>query len=202
MLVEIPDAVVITGVIIAFVVGVVGVYAYHRVSQITKSNSDGLNAGQNERLEYYERQLIDMKIRLDAMEMQGTEHEMADKGGDLRHFIEELVKNKELEGDDDKTDSAKIVPKKIVSEPNIERLNTVDYVLHLITQHDMTSRDIKITLNKSREHTARLMKELFEEGYVERRAGTKPFVYSITEKGKERVKQQGKINSSTAQKDV
>ena len=202
MLVEIPDTVVIIGVIIAFVVGVVGVYAYHRISQATKPNSDVLDAGQNERLEYYERQLIDIKIRLDAMEMQDTEHEAADKDVNLRHFIEELVKNKELEDGGDKTGSAKTEPKKIVAEPNIERLNTMDYVLHLITQHDMTSRDIKITLNKSREHTARLMKELFEEGYVERRAGTKPFVYSITEKGKERVKQQRKINSSTAQKDV
>lgn len=202
MLIEIPDVIVIIGVIIAFVVGVVGVYAYHRISQITKPNGDVLDAGQNERLEYYERQLIDMKIRLDAMEIQGTEHKTADKGGDLRHFIEELVKDRELGDDGDKTGSAKMEPKKIVSGSNIERLNTMDYVLHLITQHDMTSRDIKITLNKSREHTARLMKELFEEGYVERRAGTKPFVYSITEKGKERVKQQSKINSSLAEKDL
>ena len=47
----------------------------------------------------------------------------------------------------------------------------------------MTSRDIQITLKKSREHTSRLMKKLFEEGLVQRNTETKPYTYSITEKG-------------------
>jgi len=47
----------------------------------------------------------------------------------------------------------------------------------------MTSRDIQITLKKSREHTSRLMKKLFEEGYVQRNTESKPYTYSITEKG-------------------
>ena len=34
-----------------------------------------LDVSQTERLEYYERQLIDMKIRLDALEIQGIEQE-------------------------------------------------------------------------------------------------------------------------------
>ena len=37
---------------------------------------------------------------------------------------------------------------------------------------------------KSREHTSRLMKKLFESGLVERNTETKPYTYSITEKGK------------------
>jgi len=47
----------------------------------------------------------------------------------------------------------------------------------------MTSRDIQITLKKSREHTSRLMKKLFEDGLVQRNTETKPYTYSITEKG-------------------
>jgi len=60
-------------------------------------------------------------------------------------------------------------------------------VLHLITNKAMTSRDIQITLKRSREHTSRLMKKLFEDGYVERNTETKPYTYSITEKGKTKV---------------
>ena len=47
----------------------------------------------------------------------------------------------------------------------------------------MTSRDIQITLKRSREHTSRLMKKLFEDGYVQRNVESKPYTYSITQKG-------------------
>ena len=45
----------------------------------------------------------------------------------------------------------------------------------------MTSSDISHVLGRSREHTARAMKLLYERGLVERRG--KPFRYYITEKG-------------------
>ena len=51
----------------------------------------------------------------------------------------------------------------------------------------MTSRDIQITVGRTREHTSRLMKKLFEDGLVERNTNTKPYSYSITEKGKRKL---------------
>ncbi len=48
----------------------------------------------------------------------------------------------------------------------------------------MTSRDIQNASHRSREHTSRLMKKLYQDGYVERNTRTKPFTYSITDKGK------------------
>lgn len=49
-----------------------------------------------------------------------------------------------------------------------------------------TSEIVK-TLGKSREHTARLMKDLFEMGLVQRNASSKPFVYQLTEAGRSRL---------------
>ncbi len=40
---------------------------------------------------------------------------------------------------------------------------------------------------RSREHAARLMKELFEKGLVSRNNSSKPFVYQLTEDGKRRL---------------
>jgi len=71
--------------------------------------------------------------------------------------------------------------------PNMGYQNATDYVLRLITNNSMTSRDIQITLGRSREHTSRLMKKLFEDGYVKRNSTSKPYSYSITQKGKEKV---------------
>jgi len=51
----------------------------------------------------------------------------------------------------------------------------------------MTSRDIEVTLGKSREHVSRFMKKLFEDGFVSRDNSVRPYRYTITEKGRERI---------------
>jgi len=192
MLVEIPEPEVILSVILAFIVGIVGLYAYIKVRPLVKTRSDVFDASQAERLEYYERQLIDMKIRLDAIEIQGIEQKVEDPNLELKQFLEKLAKNEVQERPIEVATKAEIVPEKVNSTPiiqNITPTNPIDYVLHLITSKAMTSRDIQVTLKKSREHTSRLMKKLFEEGYVQRNTESKPYTYSITEKGIAKVEQ-------------
>ena len=49
----------------------------------------------------------------------------------------------------------------------------------LSTEGAKTAPEIKERVHLSREHTARLMKKLYEEGYLERETGKIPFRYSI-----------------------
>jgi DNA-binding MarR family transcriptional regulator len=49
----------------------------------------------------------------------------------------------------------------------------------LASEGSKTAPEIKDRLQLSREHTARLMKKLYEEGYLEREADKIPFKYSI-----------------------
>ena len=67
MLIEIPEPEVILGVIISFVIGLVGLYGYYKIRPFIKTKNEMIDSSQLERLEYYEKQLIDMKIRLDAI---------------------------------------------------------------------------------------------------------------------------------------
>ena len=190
MLVEIPDPEVILGVILAFLLGLGGLYLFFKVRPFIKSNSDIADPTQTERLEYYERQLIDMKIRLDALEIQGVEENPIDPNLDLKQFIQKLVEIKEPEKQIEVIKEPEIVLEKQISTPNlsnIEHVSPIDYVLQLITNKAMTSRDIQITTKRSREHTSRLMKKLFESGLVQRNTETKPYSYSITEKGKMKI---------------
>ena len=192
MLVEIPEPEVILSVILAFIIGIAGLYAYFKVRPFVKTRSDVFDASQAERLEYYERQLIDMKIRLDAIEIQGIEQKVEDPNLELKQFLEKLAKNEVQERPIEVIAKAEVVPEKVDSTPiiqNITPTNPINYVLYLITSKAMTSRDIQITLKKSREHTSRLMKKLFEEGYVQRNTESKPYTYSITEKGIAKVEQ-------------
>jgi archaellum component FlaC len=58
-----------------------------------------------------------------------------------------------------------------------------------------TAPEIKVRVQLSREHTARLMKKLYEEGYLEREAGKIPFKYSI-KKEMEKLMQKTESNPS------
>ena len=104
--------------------------------------------------------------------------------------MQRLVENHESQKKVEGIKEPESIDEKPVSVPNIpyiEHVSPTDNVLHLITNKAMTSRDIQITTKKSREHTSRLMKKLFESGLVERNTETKPYTYSITEKGKSKV---------------
>lgn len=189
MLIEIPDPEVILSVIIAFLVGLGGLFVYYKLRPMVKINDTG-DASQQERLEYYERQLIDMKIRLDAIELQGISEKTEDPNLELKQFLEKLAKNEEKEHIPEVKTPTEIVPETpqiAAQKPNYDQNNPVDHVLHLITTKPMTSRDIQITLKRSREHTSRLMKKLFEDGYVLRNTDSKPYTYSISDKGKEKI---------------
>ena len=176
MLVEIPDPQIILGVIIAFFVGIFGMLIYSKIKSLT--NQKGSDPSHVSRMEYYERQLIDMKIRMDALDLEESPpiETVLEK---IEHIIEkkdEVVIKKE--------------PKNPIQRPrmpNMDFSGVAEHVLGLITLKEMTSRDIQITIGRSREHTSRLMKRLFEEGLVERNTRMKPFTYKITGKGKARL---------------
>jgi predicted transcriptional regulator len=173
MLVDIPDVGTMIGIFIAFMLGIVAIIVYNKIKPLIKSDSDLLNS-YTERLQYYENQLIDMKIRMDSVEL-----------------LKEL---EELEAPTPKPKEVKVEKQEVLSsaqeQKSRERMhnmnfgNATDYVLRLITEKPMTSRDIQITIGRTREHTSRMMKKLFEEGLVERNMQTKPFTYHITDKGK------------------
>lgn len=51
----------------------------------------------------------------------------------------------------------------------------------LANEGEKTAPEIKTRVNLTREHTARLMKKLYEDGYLERTTGKIPFAYRIKE---------------------
>jgi DNA-binding transcriptional ArsR family regulator len=65
-----------------------------------------------------------------------------------------------------------------------ERQNsTVDYILKKLEDNPLTTREIQQCIGRSREHTSRLMKKLYEEKLVNRDMQSKPFRYAITDEG-------------------
>ena len=185
MLVEIPDPGVILGVITAFVIGVLALFFYNKLKPYVNLKPKVQEPGYMDRLEYYERQLIDMKIRLDALDIADlgiNSSNLPDEVKGMEHKVVNVPKEppKPKKGE---------VNEKVSDErmPNLGYGDVTNHVLQLITDKSMTSRDIQITIGRSREHTSRLMKKLFEDGFVERNTNSKPYTYSITEKGREKL---------------
>jgi len=65
-----------------------------------------------------------------------------------------------------------------------ESTETEAKVLRLLAEGPKTSAQIKEVLGRSREHTARLMKSMFDRGLVVRNDRNKPYVYEITDSGR------------------
>ncbi len=181
MLVEIPDPEIILGIIAAFLVGVFGLYLFIKIKPYVKFKPAMNDPSHFERLEFYERQLIDMKIRLDALDLEDYSTKLSHPTPETDSVEHASNKNERVRREVIATSPQE------QRAPNMGYQNATDYVLKLITHKSMTSRDIQITLGRSREHTSRLMKKLFDDGYVKRNSNSKPYTYSITNKGKEKV---------------
>lgn len=70
-----------------------------------------------------------------------------------------------------------------VKEDEALRINTVDSILRML-EVPLTSREIQRKINKSREHTSRLLKKLYSENVLMRDGSTRPFKYKITNEGR------------------
>ena len=238
MLIEIPDPEMILSVGVAFGVGILGLFVWSKFRSVSASKPD--KSEDSERLEYYEKQLIDMKIRLDAIDMehitfksnsqlnsndqipqiqaqnqgfqaqnQGFQAQNPQAQTMNNYAQQEIVQNtpqnqgfqaqnpqNEMQNQQIQPQNSQVAPEQyqenhienhIGRQPNLGFDTVVEKVLGLITTRSMTSRDIQMTLGRSREHTSRLMNRLYKDGLVDRNTNSKPFSYIITEKGREKI---------------
>ncbi|MGI0045637.1 MAG: winged helix DNA-binding protein [Nitrosotalea sp.] len=184
MLVDI-DVGVILAVIASFVIGLAIIVAYNKIRPRFSSQPNDLKI-LVERIQYYENLLIDMKIRLDSLEL-------------VKEYEEPIQAQTPRPKEQKREPDVVVEVKEEKSRERGRNMNfgsATDYVLRLITEKPMTSRDIQVTIGRTREHTSRMMKKLFEEGLVERDMQTKPFTYKITGKGLTRI---GTLKTSTIQ---
>jgi predicted transcriptional regulator len=73
-------------------------------------------------------------------------------------------------------------------EEDTLRANTVDSILRML-EVPLTSREIQRKINKSREHTSRLLKKLYSENIVMRDESVRPYKYKITDEGRRLLEQ-------------
>ena len=128
MIVEIPDLDVIFGLVLAFIGGLVTLFVYSKLKSISASNDQ--TKADSERLEFYERQLIDLKIKLDAINLDNLSFS--------QEMPQNIVKNEEKQVQVVEK-PVQVVPEQVPNPPRVERTpnmssdNIVEAVLRLIT---------------------------------------------------------------------
>ncbi len=95
----------------------------------------------------------------------------------ISHNIMPVTKNLNVTGEDIASE-----------EDDSSRVNTVDSILRML-EVPLTSREIQRKINKSREHTSRLLKKLYSENIVMRDESVRPYKYKITDEGRRLLEQ-------------
>ena len=198
------DIWLVIGVAVAFLAGLLSLFLFSWLKRLSdegrRSEARGTSMTGPERLEYYEKQLIDMKIRLDVLETVRDGSNDRPDGNALVANLARLLAQVSEEGrgvvskeEEDKASGEVFDAVAATADdrpsPGVAHSNPIDYALQLITNGITTSRDIQITMKKSREHTSRLLKKMYEDGYLLRNEDNRPYTYSITPKGSERLGQ-------------
>jgi hypothetical protein len=74
------------------------------------------------------------------------------------------------------------------SHSHDESDTTIDIILKSLIDAPQSARDIQHLINKSREHTSRLLKRLYVQNLLSRDSTSTPFKYTITDEGRRRLK--------------
>jgi DNA-binding MarR family transcriptional regulator len=62
--------------------------------------------------------------------------------------------------------------------------STIEYILKKLESNPLTTRELQQYIGRTREHTSRLMKKLYDDRFVDRDTGSMPFKYTITNEGR------------------
>ena len=129
------------------------------VGDIVRTIMDSLD----KKLNRYDERIIDLLYRIDLLEARNV------GSSDTQRTDERSIKVRN------------------VNRPIIDITATELSVLGLLLKGPMNSIEVQRVLGKSREHVARIMKDVFEGGYVLRDESKKPFVYRLTDMGRSKV---------------
>jgi predicted transcriptional regulator len=149
---------------------------------------DMLIEGYLHKFDEYNEIISDLRSKLDVIDEKINsekniikENELSDMAKDgshkaISHNSRPVTKNLDVTGED------------IGFEEDTFRANTVDSILRML-ELPLTSREIQRKINKSREHTSRLLKKLYSENIVMRDESVRPYKYKITDEGRRLLEQ-------------
>jgi DNA-binding MarR family transcriptional regulator len=144
--------------------------------------------------------LSDIQIRLDLLESKVSQSKNQPRYENIEsNIIKNITDNQDNTSHHSEINNItkQYIPKTSLIEKvkgnsliNDKHNATEHYILKIISKEPLTSNEIKNAIGRTREHTSRLMKKLYELKLVDRDITTKPFKYKLTEQGKKYIGEQ------------
>lgn len=168
----------LTASVFFFVVALGLLVRYRQVSQKIAASTDlGRDLWQalDQRLQKQDERILDMMGRFEVIQYRATEHSVSPTPLVVPGPIHTDKPVARVE------DSPTLVSRRI----SVTSLDPTEVaVIKLLGEKARSSVEIKGLVGKSREHTARLMKSLFDRELVTRNDSTRPFVYQLSDAGR------------------
>jgi hypothetical protein len=203
--VEVFDWNFVISIMSSFAVGVFSMTIYNKLKCLYKaSNSqrydtviEAIASEYSHRMKDFEKIITELYVRVDTMELRKlqqpasqsppvfTDNAAHTHSQHQSHQPEQSLTSPVSETMTTITQQQQ--PTITVTEKNnlpIMQNSTLDYILKLLVERPRTSREIQHGIGRTREHTSRLMKGLYETNLVTRESNSKPFKYTITDAGR------------------
>jgi hypothetical protein len=203
-------------IIVPFLVGLTVGFTYKRVSvKIGKiipkvhQNTSVINAIASEymrRMEKYDGAIADLRLKIDVLELQSQKHSISQQLHSTENTPSLNLGDTSHDQSQYSSFHAYHRPKRMeplretsgdVSDSHDVQNGTAEYVLKLLDERSMTSREVQHAIGRSREHTSRLMKRLCEYGFISRESNNKPFTYALAEAGRLRLKERHHVTQAS-----
>src|SRR5437870_13884177 len=167
---------VISGVL-AFLAGMASVMVYFRVRNVgverryraDETVIEAVVLEYTRRLRDYDNVIVELSAKVDIMEVR-SETPRTVTSQPSHHAQPHVAPPSE--------------PVTITQHANVENQEangTTDYILKLLAERPLTSREVRQSVGRTREHTARLMKRLHDSGVVGRGVNLKAFLNNSTD---------------------
>ena len=215
----------VISVMSSFIIGLLSMIIYNKlkrlekasISQRNKTIIEAIVSEYSLRLKDFEKIITELQLRMDTMELRTLQHPISQTptiftDNDRMSHIQRTISQHHSHQPEQSpashvsetmtTITQQQHPTITITEKNnvpIMQNSTLDYILKLLSEKPRTSREIQHAIGRTREHTSRLMKGLYEMNLVARESNIKPFKYAITDAGRIKLNAHQQTNHSDSQ---
>jgi predicted transcriptional regulator len=204
-----PNVTLITLVVIPFLTGMLSIVLFFMLRGVKdyifntdKESINSLVSNYLAKSRYFERELAQLYVRIDEIESRLNKEfnsgsnkiigvaSTANDNVDItshNHDMRIDSQNHVVTGEQNKSI--------MISRSSLGGHNDITQdVLNLLIQKPVTAKELQYIIARSREHTSRLLKKLYESKLLYRDFSARPFKYSITEEGRRWLSERSQIN--------
>jgi hypothetical protein len=194
--------------LISYTVGIVSIIFYIKLKESIQLSLNkeaktiqSIVSEYTHRLNNYDKAISELSIRIDTMELRAMQHNTLDispqiETANMKSYKQNTATSQhESQSERPHNHISTVTDLVTVTQPastttisssrHPDSYNgTLDFILKMLMEKPRTSREIQHSVGRTREHTSRLMKKLYDSKLVIRDSNNKPFKYSITDAGR------------------